>query len=360
MNPIKKLDYQFLEEISLKIIHEEFKEKDLVGTFTPTSMKKYYQKILSTKKDSLLKKISYLTMPLNCPGFYIEKDQEITVFISYFQHQKTPEEHLATLIFTCFHEARHLYQSKKIPPTTLVNYLSIIEQKIRLIDIEDDYQFNHDAYSYEIGANLYGISKTKKYMQKNYPNEYQKLQSSLEKLEKKYTIDYFNYDAIDTINRYILLSRKSNKEKIKNKNDLDPISKIFLNNDYSCKKIKDIIQNKEFSSLEKELIYSFIATDEFLKSISTNTLTNEEITLLINSLTYALTLYQNQRITLKKYQLEKEIPKNFLTQKIIKIYQELNNIIIGKEKAFRNEKRKKNHQKNIHTYLNLVKTKKEK
>ena len=334
---MNKQDLQFLKKISLEVLEEEWKKEKVEGNFYPITITEYYKKILSSKKFTKLEKIFSLITPLSCPAFYTEKNQEIIVFISYFSQYKIKENQLFNLIFACFHEFRHLYQNQKWQKNSLTGYLHIIEQKIRLIDTENDYLFNHDLYSFEIGANLYGISKAKKYI-----------------------INYFTYDAIDTINRYILLERKNNKAKIKNKNNLDSISKIFLNDDYSCKKIKDIIENKAFSSLEKELVYNFITTEEFLRSISLDDLTTEETTLLTNALIYALVLYQNQKITLQKYQLEKEVHQNFLTQKITKLYQELNNIIIGKEKTFRNEKNKKTHQENIHTYLSLIKTKKEK
>ena len=357
---MNKQDLQFLKKISLEVLEEEWKKEKVEGNFYPITITEYYKKILSSKKLTKLEKIFSLITPLSCPAFYTEKNQEIIVFISYFSQYKIKENQLFNLIFACFHEFRHLYQNQKWKKNSLTGYLHIIEQKIRLIDTENDYLFNHDLYSFEIGANLYGISKAKKYIQKNYPNKYQKIKLSIEEQEKKYIINYFTYDAIDTINRYILLERKNNKAKIKNKNSLDSISKIFLNDDYSCKKIKDIIENKAFSSLEKELVYSFITTEEFLKSISLDDLTTEETTLLTNALIYALVLYQNQKITLQKYQLEKEVHQNFLTTKITKLYQELNNIIIGNEKTFRNEKNKKTHQENIHTYLNLIKIKKEK
>ena len=68
------------------------------------------------------------------------------------------ENKIFRLAFVCYHEARHVEQ-KEFDVYNFETFIDIID-KVNVLD----YGLSHDSYSFEIGANLYSIRKTKEYM----------------------------------------------------------------------------------------------------------------------------------------------------------------------------------------------------
>lgn len=343
------LDIQDLRKIIYQTIEQELQKNHLECDILPVTILEFYQKLLLSKEYSLWEKMFYSSFPFNSVGFCHSSRQEIVIFLNRFMQIKDANLCLFNLLFVCYHEMRHLYQDYTFSIDTLDGYLKYIEYNIRIFDFNDDYNNNHDKYSSEIGANLYGIHKAKEAFLKNYPDQFDKIKDTYKDLENKFIVDYFSYDPMDTINRYVLMMQLRYKEaqsifsRDKSFNLPNSVTNIFLRDDYTCKSLIEIIQHPNFSFIEKKLIYSFITSDVFLKSISLEELSAEERILFNEAISYAKTFYQNQKNTLMQY----DITHFSQNQNLRTIFKDFDLLITGKENDFRSEKKQRKHLENI-------------
>lgn len=346
MNNKKKIHE--MKEFIYQTTKKELQENHLDCHIFPVTTLEFYHKIFSSKEYDLIKKIFTFSLPFNSCGFYNQHLKEITIFLNHFL--KIEDDNLCqfVLLFVCCHEIRHLYQDSFFSINTLEGYLKYIEKNIRRFDFSDDYLFYHDKYSSEIGANLYGIQKAKKYFLQKYPNQLDYIKNIYDKIEQQFMIDYFSYDPIDTINCYILLMQKRYKEAhfiLSTNKEFplpDKVSSIFLNDDYTCKSLTEIINHPKLSSISNELIYSFITSEVFLNHIPYSSLNQEEKELFSKAINYAKIFYQNQKNTLTKY----GIP-HFSQNDKKKISNPINTLLKGKDTPLRSEEKKKKHLENI-------------
>lgn len=343
------LNIQEIRKIVYRTTEQELQKNHLECEILPVTILEFYQKLLLSKEYSLWEKIFYSSFPFNSVGFCHSSRQEIVIFLNRFMQIKDVNLCLFDLLFVCYHEMRHLYQDYTFPIDTLDGYLKYIEYNIRIFDFNEDYNHNHDKYSSEIGANLYGIHKAKEAFLKNYPDQFEKIKDTYKDLENKFIVDYFSYDPMDTINRYVLVMQLRYKESqsvlSRNKKFALPnkITEIFLRDDYTCKSLIEVIQHPNFSFIEKKLIYSFITSDVFLKSISFEQLSDKEKELLNEAISYAKTFYQNQKNTLMQY----DITHFSQNENLRTIFRDFDFLITGKENAFRSEKKQRKHLENI-------------
>lgn len=339
---------QEMKKFIYQIVEKELQENQLDCHIFPITTIEFYQKLLSSKECPLLEKIFSLYYPFYSTGFYNQYSQEITIFLNHFLKIKDNYLCQFNLLFVCYHEIRHLYQNNFFSINTLEGYLKYIEDNIRKFDFSDDYLFHHDKYSFEIGANLYGLQKAKKYFLQHYPNQLDNIKNTYDKFEHRFMIDYFSYDPIDTINWYILLMQRRYKEAhfILSTNKEFPlpnkVSSIFLNDDYTCKSLTEIINHPKLSSISKELIYSFITSEVFLNHIQYSSLNQEEKELFSKAINYAKTFYQNQKNTLTQYGI-----LHFSQNDKKKISNLLNTLLKEKDTPLRSEEKKKKHLENI-------------
>ena len=343
------LDIQDLRKIIYQTIEQELQKNHLECDILPVTTLEFLKMILFSKDYDWFEKIFYFTFPFNSNGFCHSSHQEIVIFLNRFMQIKDANLCLFDLLFVCYHEMRHLYQDYTFPIDTLEGYLKYIEYNIRIFDLNDDYNNNHDKYSSEIGANLYGIHKAKEAFLKKYPDQFDKIKDIYNNLENKFIVDYFSYDPMDTINRYVLMMQLRYKEtqsifsRDKSFNLPNSVTEIFLRDDYTCKSLIEVIQHPNFSFIEKKLIYSFITSDVFLKSISLEELSAEERILFNEAISYAKTFYQNQKNTLIKYN-SYNYYQNYNMKRKLKSF---DNFISGKENTFRCEVNQQKHIENI-------------
>ncbi len=89
------------------------------------------------------------------------KEKDIVIFLNRIDKIEKVDN-IFQLARTCYHEVRHSIQQN------FDNYS--YEGFLRNIDLlrtnKIYYQVEHDSFSFEIGANLYGISKAKEYIKK--------------------------------------------------------------------------------------------------------------------------------------------------------------------------------------------------
>ena len=294
---MQKADIDKMKKIAHEIIDSEVKKYNMKMEVFPVTFVEYCKNEIFNQKYSLQRKVNLVKEARNNYGFNTIYSN-IFVFLSTINShtlkklEKNNESNILELVVTCFHEARHTVQIR-------FNAFSY-----------EDYESNHDKYSFEIGANLYGVAEAKKYLQKNYPEIYENNKNTLEWREKSYRYDYLTYDAVNTVDRFFdILKRKK----------VSPLStsvmalRLFFNEDKSLRKIVDIIykmnNNPCYVHLDKKVVYTFISSRYFLQNTNINKLSIQELDLLKESLDYTNQVYQNQEKTIEKAYHDKIINK---------------------------------------------------
>lgn len=318
-----------IKKIIKDIIDEECKKYNLETTVYVITPLEYFYKITEGKKMKIFRVNDYINAVISAPsGFFTCETNEIVVHHKVGTIKKY--KNLMRLIFTTYHELRHAYQETLDDYTYEKFLLSIEDMEFS----EMDYNVNHNEYSFEIGADLYSIQKTKEYLLKNYPQEYENNKEYLKIKEQKVKFLYMTYDAADLIERkYQKLKRKmkinfSKRLDIESMDEISPILKIFWNENLSYKKISEIIKDENFNKLDKRIVYAFFSSRTFLETLNVEALTDEELSVLSESLEYTKELYQRQlKILMKEKDINSETLK-FLLNEVKNLVQKIN--IIGK------------------------------
>ncbi len=237
-----------------------------------------------------------------------------------YQYKGTIVKDLFHVIKVSYHEARHSVQ-RTFDRYSYERFLYDIEHFfIEYFHI--DYDLNHDDYSFEIGANLYGTNMAKEYLKKNYPQVYEKDKEAIKAIETKYTKDYMLYNPTYTLNKVLpwirILNSFGNNDIIKRDfiKNTSPVLSIFLNGDGSFKRPSEVMNNENYQTLDKRIIYTFFSNLSFLKEIKyMNDLSSEEISIINESMDYTSELFNNQM----KYYNNKlaMIPSNHQKEKLI-------------------------------------------
>lgn len=310
---MQKADIDKMKKIAHEIIDSEVKKYNMKMEVFPVTFVEYCKNEIFNQKYSLQRKVNLVKEARNNYGFNTIYSN-IFVFLSTINSctmkklEKNNGSNISELVVTCFHEARHTAQ-KKFNAFSYEGFLRNLEITIRAF-LPEDYESNHDKYSSEIGANLYGVAEAKKYLQKNYPEIYENNKNTLEWREKSYRYDYLTYDAVNTVDRFFdILKRKK----------VSPLStsvmalRLFFNEDKSLRKIEDIIyemnNNPCYVHLDKKVVYVFMSSRYFLQNININELSIQELDLLKESLEYTNKVYQNQEKTIAKAYHDKIINK---------------------------------------------------
>ena len=207
---------------------------------------------------------------------------------------------LFQVIKTCYHEARHSVQ-KTFDRYSYERFLYDIEMFYMKTDANRDYTENHDEYSFEIGANLYGVEMAREYLKKNYPKTYEREKRIIDAIEDRYKNDYMLYNPSYTIDRVIprirMLNPFGDNEIVKHDfiKDTSPVLSIFLNGDGSFKRPSEVLTNEKYQSLDKRIVYAFFSSELFLKELGNiKDLTPEEVLILNNSMDYMKLLCEVQ------------------------------------------------------------------
>ena len=333
--------------IAHDIIDKEVIANQMVCGVFPLTFVEYYHDFLPSKRYHLMRKIHLILSPNQCMGLFMPQENSIIIFLDNFNEMRVLPFQLEELVLTCYHEVRHLMQGW-FSVGSLSGYLKEIEEKIRASGARRDYNVNHDQYSFEIGANLYGIVNAQKYLKKNFPDVYARSREWLEKREIKYRFDYYCYDPISTIDYYVTVCRKKYQNDV-----IRPVpgivSEIFLKKDFKFKKIREMMQHEDYPKLEKDLIYTVLSSQTFLKQVSLEKMDDEELALFNEALEYANTLYKNQSAMIEKYfmLLQNEEGQNYAQHRLKtnQYYGNLFDRFILDTNYFRGEKAKQKHQK---------------
>ncbi len=295
------------------IAHEIYKEEEEKLRYKdnkifPITFIEYFKEYIPNN-FKLTKILPMSILPIISGGFNDLKGNNI-IFLNHIKRIKKDCNKVFRLAQVCYHELRHSEQSTW-DAYSYQGFLRDIDQ-YRKKDTFDYYN-DHDQYSFEIGANLYGVIKAKEYMQKHYPELYMEQKEDIERLLKLYQFDYMTYDASYSFDITLQIIRLL--EKNKKPSDISPVLEIFLNNDFTFKKMSEFNHNINYRNLDKRIIYAVLSSKAFLSQVNMEELSEEELKLLNESLQYTNNIYKRQSVLIEDASREKIISYKELLKK---------------------------------------------
>lgn len=299
------LSIEDMKKIAHEIIDEEMEKEGIELNVFPLTFVEYYDNYIFSKNFNLIEMAAYSAAPLIANGLNNLKGDTV-IFLNRINKIEKIENKIFRLANTCYHEARHSMQQK----FDEYSYDGFLRDIDHFLETDMDYTLEHDKYSFEIGANLYGVRKAKEYLRTKYPTLYEKQKNEIEKKEKIYKLDYMTYDASDNIERAIQKLKKQIEfkgNKAKPQKEISPILEIFLNEDASFKNLSEVMQNDKFKELDRRIVYAFLSSKSFLEEVDMERLPQEELELVNESLEYTSFLYKNQSKLIEKSLNERTI-----------------------------------------------------
>ena len=255
-------------------------------------------------------------MDLNCGG-YNDLNGTTVIFLDKLDRlsRRRQISNIFLLVSACYHEARHSEQ-QFFDKYSYARFLFDIERVYMQSDSSKDYNHNHNDYSFEIGANLYGVEMAREYLKKNYPKVYEEDKDKIDILEESFLVDYKLYNPTYFIDMVIPRIRNirplDDNKKVKDIKDKSLILSIFLNDDGSIKRPSEV----EYQDLDKRIVYAVYSSLSFLNKLTCiDDLTEEEIGIINEAIEYTSELCENQR----KYFNELMTRNNNVTNKSDKI-----------------------------------------
>lgn len=226
------------------------------------------------------------------------------------------------LVNTCYHEARHSVQ-QTFDRFSYERFLLDMEIFSILGDSYSHYKRNHDEYYSEIDANLYSIRMAREYLRSNYPEIYKKDKKRIDLSEKYYLVNLKLYNSSYFIDRVIpriktlvptYSSDISKSNFIKN---ISPVLSIFLNDNGSFKRPREVINNDIYQEIDKRILYIIFSSLSYLDELrSMVNLSLEEINIIDEAIEYAIRLC---RMQLSYYEgLLVMSDENIIQQEVIK------------------------------------------
>lgn len=298
-----------------KPIYEIMKE-ELAGYNVNVYPVTYYEYFNELSSDIKLKLPE--TIIRNIDGYNDHKGNIVIFLERIYEYKGSLEWKLFCLLENVYHEARHVTQSE-FNSYSYDGFVRDMDSAFRNIN-EEAYYTDYKNFSYEIGANLYGVKKAKEYLQKKFPSIYKKIEKKIALQEDKYNYNYMMYDASKNVGRFVREIRENpnitNTHSIK---ELCPVLDIFMNSNLTFKSLNEIMKNTKFKELDIKVISAIISCKSFYESINIENLSKEELDLLNNVLNYTHKIYQNQTLYLENALNKKIIDKKtyYYTQRSI-------------------------------------------
>jgi hypothetical protein len=362
----RKLTVKEMKEICRDIFNKESQEHNLDLVPYPVTIIGYYTDFLKKMNYSLIKHPGLITLPSVASGACITDDDadSIVIFLKSVRRIIDTKDKMSWLVEVCFHEIYHAIQ-RTFDKYSYDNFLNRIGH---YNGTHLDYRLKHDNYSFEIGANLYSITKTREYLKENYPEVYESEKEYLDSIEKEYIYDYLSYDPVNSVDRSIAKLRKDHKkiDDIGSKYDkISPILGIFLNDDVEFKSMSEIINDEKFKKLDNRTIAAFFSSKAFLEEVDMSKLSTQELGLIKEAIEYTKTMYNNQSKLLDKTKFLNEesveylrIKRTLLTRSAALaalFIKKTNNAIGNTINKARNEKARIEHANNMDFYLEKTK-----
>ena len=260
-----------------------------------TNRGKYYRDLFIKKKNIFSEDliIPFLANASN------NMKNDILLFIDNITKDCDKEHAVYRLVEVIYHEIRHT-QQLSFDKYSYEKFLDGVDKYLR---IYKSYYVNHDKYYFEIDASIYSMYKTRGVLKKYYPSVYDRYKVNIEKRIDNYNNDMFLFDSVNKLSDFIGLY-KYNKYHFRNDRslqDISPVFDIFLDRKMNFRNISDIVNDKRFKTLDKRIIYSFFSVDSFLDGINYNSLSEEELSIIMESLKYTRNIYNEQLVGIDKY-----------------------------------------------------------
>ena len=206
----ERLDIKKMKEIAHDIIDEESRNNNINVNVFPLTFLEYYKGFEERegRKFKLYDAIHYVCVR----GYYQVGKGNIYVCLENLENFLGVTNYFE-FIKTCYHEFRHRNQDD-FDEYSYEGFLRDVENCIVFND-RFDYKLNHYLYSFEIGANMYALSKAKEYMKRKYLELYEKEKSYIDSVEQRYIIDYLSYDVSDVVLRLIKIIEQFRLKKAK-------------------------------------------------------------------------------------------------------------------------------------------------
>ena len=296
-----------MKEIAYDIFREECEVNNITFDFFPLTFVEYFKGF--EKREGRSFKLSDYKQYKRAFGYHL--DGEVYIFLSKFNRKRRYKIlNLLYLVDACYHEVRHVMQ-RDFDSLGYEFFLRRIGKLIAFMDCKA-YETYHDCFSFEIGADMYAISKTREYLMKKYPDYYEEVKEGIELMENKIEFNYLIYDAVAKFEYCLYNYKKYTGDNFDYVESLFECCcfNVFLNDDGTFKNFRDIISDFRFNYLDSRIINVVFSCDEFLDGLNIEDLSLEEIDIITNSLQYTCTVYKNQKNYVEKCvangKLEKE------------------------------------------------------
>ena len=303
-----KIDVLELKKVAYEIVREEEERTGIKLKMYPVTFIEYYSDYIFKGKFNLIKKGIYSVYPImysRVLGFN-DLHGDTVIFLNRIGKIKKDYNSLFWVAYMCYHEFRHSEQ-RTFERDSYASFLYDIESFIIMYDSfgAENYYLEHDKYSFEIGASIYGVNKAKEFLKMKRPDLYEKEKENISEIMKRVSINYYTYDASLVFDKFLetyLNFCKSNNKNYKSHNlfSINPILRIFFDENFEYKKMSEIVNDYEFMDLDIRIGAAIFSSKSFLKNIEFQNLGNKEFLILYDNLKFLKSIYNNQRLTLEK------------------------------------------------------------
>lgn len=293
------LSVKELKRLANEIVNEESRKYNLNVNVFPVTFIEYYTDYIFDDKFSL-KKLNamsdYVYIRLKKWPFAFYRNKDIVIILNKIKKYEKIDSFnsIFFLVFVIYHELRHNMQDYNAE-FSYEYFLSGLEGYLKLGDYSEmNYKRDHDDFSNEIGANLYGIQRAKDYLINKYPEIYELEKKHIEWREKNYIFNYFMYDASRVFDLAVPIIRSRIKTGIICEETL------FMDRYGNFKSIRKIFCNPVYNNLDKRIVASVMSSKIFLRELDYENLSYDELKVLSDMVNYTNTIYDNQLMYLEE------------------------------------------------------------
>ena len=315
-----KYSVKELKKITNQIVEEQKQEHGIEVNAFPVTLIEYYTDYVFKGKFSLQRVLNNFHYPYKLMGVY--SNGNIIIFLNKTESVKKVDFSKGILEFlnTVYHELRHGIQ-KQDPSISYERYVFFLERYLRAARVKEfDYSTMHDEFLAEIDADLYGIRNASEYLQKWEPEIYEEKKDYIDRLEKKYLLNYNTYDASRTYDLAVTVMRN------KYKKEGASCETIFMNEDGTFKSIQSILDDPILYTVDEKIVAFVMSSRTFLREIDFTELSYKDLKALNKILNYTKTIYNNQLNHLEEALKNKTIGEHLYSTKKDNIINNINHI----------------------------------
>lgn len=307
-----------LKKIVRDIVNSEIEGNNVKFDIFPVTILEYYNDYLASKPFRKLEKVGFSVVPLRFKGgFRINSLNDIVIFLHHSKKVVKPKKSFFDLVLNSYHEARHINQDsldKYSYEGALIDMENYVSSNGKILG----YIMEHDSYFVEIDARMYSISKAINYVKRRYPKIYEKSREYINRLNREYNLKSLTYDIVSIVENATQIRKKKYKSASSMINNpiffeiylseyVPSILNLFLNVNGTFKSVSHIISNCREHNVDDRIVKAFLSSKHFLDNVDVGSLSNEELSIVIDSLEYISSYYQDQLIIIDDAIANKDI-----------------------------------------------------